>query len=292
VEGRSLEDRLAAEGPLDVDEAKRILTQVAQALRAAHKRGIVHRDLRPANVLQDEESGRVLLADFGLAALLDTAEHPAPRLTQAGQMLGDARFMSPEQVRGEKVTGQADVYQLGVLAYYLLANEGPFGTMAPARLMSAHLKDEPQELTSLRPTVDPELAERIARCLSKEPSKRPTTGDLVRWLGEQPSRPDDATFAPVEALDLLKRRIPHFVAAAVVVGGALLGAASQLTQHNILPELAYPLALILVVHAVVVTAVLSWFHGARGEQKVEPFEIATLTAVVASWIAWTVWIVL
>ena len=290
VEGRSLEERLAAEGPFSVAEARRVLGCVAEALAAAHRQGIVHRDLRPSNVLIDDESGRVLLSDFGLAAVLDTGNESATKITKTGQVVGDALSMSPEQIRGEKVTGQADVYQVGVLAYYLLTGEGPFGSGAPARIMFSHLEEEPRELTEIRMVVDPPLSDLMKKCLDKKPNRRPTAADLVRRLREleTPALP-----VPVgeggAPLDLLKRRMPQFVVAAIAVAVALLSGVDQLKDNQILPPISYPLALIFSVHGVAATAIVSWFHGARGKQRVVALEVAALVAVAALWIAWSVW---
>jgi serine/threonine protein kinase len=295
VKGRSLEERLAAEGPLAVPEARRILAEVADGLAAAHRQGIVHRDVKPANILIEDETGRVLLTDFGLAALLDSGSEAAPRITKTGQIVGDLGFMSPEQIRGEKVTGQADVYQLGLLAHHLLVNEGPFGSGPATRIVAAQLEQEPPDLTKLRPAVDPELAELVKRCLNKQANRRPTAADLGRRLREMGG--SGTKLIDEEPMGFVKRRIPHFVIAAVVVGGTLLGAVSQLSQQGmfdwlpILDRVIYPLTLIFVVHGVTATAVISWFHGAHGKQRVEVGEIATLLALTASWIAWSVWTV-
>src|SRR5688500_12718957 len=103
VNGRTLADRLKAEGLMPEPEARSLLTQMASALAAAHKKGIVHRDVRPANVLVEEETGRFLLSDFGIAGLLE-GEGSEQRLTRTGQIIGEPRYASPEQLRGEKVT--------------------------------------------------------------------------------------------------------------------------------------------------------------------------------------------
>ncbi len=283
VEGRTLEERLAAEGRLSVDEARRVLVEVTGALEAAHKQGIVHRDVRPGNVLIEKDTGRVLLTDFGLAAVLDTGRESAARLTVTGEMIGQPRYMSPEQIRGEKVTGQADVYQVGVLAYHLLTGEGPFGDGPPARLLAAHLQQDPPDLRNLNPMVDADLAALLRRCLAKEPKHRPTVADLKRKLGGEGSG-EAAAAGPLASLDLMKRRIPQLVAAAAVAGAGLLGAADQLTDRGIIPNVSYQLALALVVHGVLATAVISWFHGARGEQRVTILEIVALTVLGVSWI--------
>lgn len=284
VEGRSLEERLAAEGRLSVDEARHVLVEVVGALEAAHNHGIVHRDVRPANVLIEKETGRVLLTDFGLAAVLDTGKESAARLTVTGEMIGQPRFMSPEQIRGEKVTGQADVYQVGVLAYHLLTGQGPFGDGPPARLLAAHLQQDPPELRNLNPMVDPDLAGLARRCLAKEPKHRPTVADLKRKLGGEAGAEAAGATGALASLDLMKRRIPQLVAAAAVGGAGLLGAVDQLSDRGIIPNKSYQYALTLVVHGVLATAVISWFHGERGKQRVTVLEIVALTVLGVSWI--------
>lgn len=284
VEGRSLEERLAAQGRLPVEEARRVLVEVVGALEAAHKSGIVHRDVRPANVLIEKDTGRVLLTDFGLAAVLDTGRESATRLTMTGEMIGQPRFMSPEQIRGEKVTGQADVYQVGVLAYHLLTGDGPFGDGPPARLLAAHLQQDPPDLLNINPMVDPDLADVVRRCLAKEPKRRPMVSDLTRLLGGKGAGEVPPASGPLASLEVMKRRIPQLVAAAVAAGAVILGGADQLTDRGIIPNVSYPLALTFVIHGVLATAVISWFHGARGEQRVTVLEIVALSVLAASWI--------
>ncbi|MSR35321.1 MAG: hypothetical protein EXR95_01585 [Gemmatimonadetes bacterium] len=133
---------------MSIDETRHVLLDLAEALHAVHEHGIVHRDVRPANVLQEEGTGRVVLTDFGLAALLESGEVEVQRLTATGQLLGDMHFISPEQLRGERVTAQADVYQLGVLAHYLVTGDGPFGELSTERLILAHLEAEPRDLVA------------------------------------------------------------------------------------------------------------------------------------------------
>jgi eukaryotic-like serine/threonine-protein kinase len=121
VEGRSLPDLLQARGSLPVEEARRIIVSIAHGLAAAHRKGIVHRDVRPDNVIIEEDTDRVVLLDFGIAAILDTEATAATRLPRPGQLVGSIRYMSPEQLAGERPGEQSDIYALGVLAYDLLS---------------------------------------------------------------------------------------------------------------------------------------------------------------------------
>ena len=128
VEGRSLRDRLEAMGAASAKEAREILADVASALAASHAKGVIHRDVRPGNIRLGREAGRAFLMDFGLAAVRDSATESEARLTQTGEILGDPRYASPEQLGGESVTAQSDVYSLGVLGYEILTLSNPFGS--------------------------------------------------------------------------------------------------------------------------------------------------------------------
>lgn len=182
VRGRTLSDRLKAEGRLNAAEVRRILADVASGLEAAHRRRIVHRDVKPSNVLYEEETGRVFLTDFGIAAILASGEEEPPRLTTRGHVIGDLRYRSPEQLRGEDLTELADIYGLGLLGFELLTGEGPFEAGSASELVTAHMQRPPRRPSSLRKDVDAELDRLLLRCLGKVPAHRPSAADLVRQL--------------------------------------------------------------------------------------------------------------
>ncbi len=186
VHGRDLALRVADEGPLSVTEACQILGQAASALAAAHERGIVHRDIKAANILYDDQAGHALVMDFGISSLMAPAdETTAPdrtKLTQARAVLGTPRSMSPEQSLGDQVTEATDVYSLGAVAYELLLGRGPFETDSPQRLVVAHVSETPQPLVALRADVDPELSAIVERCLAKDPAERPRAEEVARKL--------------------------------------------------------------------------------------------------------------
>ncbi|MGD2135898.1 MAG: serine/threonine-protein kinase, partial [Gemmatimonadales bacterium] len=164
VGGKSLAARLAEEGPFSTDETRRIVGEVASALAAAHQQGIIHRDIKPANVLYDDETGRVLVSDFGIAAVRPVGEQPQQtKLTMTGMAVGTPRYMSPEQLLAEEVTEKTDVYALGLLGYELLTGVGPFQATSPQELIAAHLRDTPKPLSDAREDVDPELESAITR---------------------------------------------------------------------------------------------------------------------------------
>lgn len=184
VEGRSVADRLVSEGPLDVAEAKAVIGQVASALAAAHAKGVIHRDVKAANILWDDAAGRALVSDFGIAALLERESEDNPMaLTQTGAVVGTPKYMSPEQLLAERVNEKTDVYSLGLFAYDLLAREGPFlASSSPNQMIVAHLRDAPRPLSSLRADIDPAFEALIASCLEKDPHARPAADDVARRL--------------------------------------------------------------------------------------------------------------
>ncbi len=169
VRGESLAARVLREGKPPFDFIARVLEQVADALAYAHACGVVHRDIKPDNVLIDRDSGRAMVTDFGIAR----AAEGGSRLTQTGIAVGTPAFMSPEQAMGDReVDGRSDVYSLGVVGYLMLAGKLPFeATSTPAMLMK-HVSDTPPPLRALRPEAPRVLVDILERCLAKRPQDR------------------------------------------------------------------------------------------------------------------------
>jgi serine/threonine protein kinase len=169
VEGGTLRDRIVRQGVCSLREAASILYQLAQALQEAHARGLVHRDVKPANVLLGPGE-RVLLADFGIACAL--ADESEPALTQMGMGIGTAEYMSPEQARGEPVDHRADVYALGIVFFQMLTGRVPFTSddHFSTALMQVH--EEPPAPRSLNPTIPPAVEALMLKALEKDPARR------------------------------------------------------------------------------------------------------------------------
>ncbi|HEV8411902.1 MAG TPA: bifunctional serine/threonine-protein kinase/formylglycine-generating enzyme family protein, partial [Gemmatimonadaceae bacterium] len=179
VDGGSIGDRLKRDGMLAVDDAVRVMREVASALEHAHRRGVTHRDIKPANVLIDAESGRSLVTDFGIARSPDTKG-----LTATGVMLGTPAYLSPEQVTGEAIDHRVDIYALGVMAYEMLAGRVPFEGATPTAAMMKRLAGPPEPVSALRREVPAELAAVINNCLAADAAERyQSAGDVVRALG-------------------------------------------------------------------------------------------------------------
>jgi serine/threonine-protein kinase len=182
VAGDNLAKRLHDRGVLAPDETRRILREVADALAYAHERGVVHRDIKPDNILLDLGSGRPMVTDFGIARAI--TEGGDSRLTATGMAIGTPAYMSPEQAAGEReIDGRSDLYSLGIVAYQMLVGEPPFvATSTPAMLVK-HLSERPTPLAQRRADVPEDLALAVMRCLEKDPASRhPSATALVAAL--------------------------------------------------------------------------------------------------------------
>jgi serine/threonine-protein kinase len=173
VDGETLGERIRTRGPLPPQEAARVLREIAWALAYAHAQGVVHRDVKPDNVLMERESGRVLVTDFGIAHMR------ASGLTGQGEILGTAEFMSPEQASGEPVDARSDLYALGAVGYYAVSGRLPFtGETVPA-VLAKQVTMAHEPLTRAAPETPRKLARAIERCLAKEPADRFASGEQL-----------------------------------------------------------------------------------------------------------------
>lgn len=170
VRGGSLESLIAEKGALELDEAVRLLREVASALDFAHAQGIVHRDIKPANILLSE-SGHAMVADFGIARAFTGDDGSSTSGSHTG-VVGSPAYMAPEQWRGDKPDGRADQYALGVLAFELLSGQRPFREVSMQELLRKHLNDSPPELESVRTGLPPHVSHAIRRAMAKEPADR------------------------------------------------------------------------------------------------------------------------
>lgn len=202
VEGEALSDRLAREGPLPPAEAARIAVELAEALQHAHERGVVHRDVKPGNVLIDAK-GRARLVDFGIARVL---EAESARVTTAGEITGTLRYLAPEQLAGGKPTAAADIYALGIVLFEMLAGRPAFDAPTPVALVEAQ-RHPPAEIDG----APPELAAIAFDAMRPDPAQRPVDAGtmaarLREWLdgrtSDEDARSGDAAPAWVSALQV------------------------------------------------------------------------------------------
>lgn len=295
VKGRTMEERLKAEGRLPTELARSVLANVTSALAAAHARGIVHRDVRPANVLWDSESESAHLTDFGIAALLETSGEAATRITKTGQMVGDPRYLSPEQLLDQDLTELADMYAVGILGYELFTGEGPYEAKTNTQLITAHLSQEPKDLRSMRPDIPEEVADLLKRCLNREPKHRPSAADAARILAGEvvttPPRMSSSVEDPVDIDEILKRNVPRIVGLAGAAGIGLIGLAGTLADLDVLPRTFFLLTLPLAACGVMAATVVAWFHGEKGKQDSNVLEWLLLSLIGVAWVMASAWIV-
>jgi serine/threonine protein kinase len=168
IPGGSLADRVEKSGALSLEETVRLLAGAAAGIDALHSAGLVHRDIKGANILLDGDTPYV--SDFGLAK-----DSQASNLTRPGQALGSLDYMSPEQIRGEDVSPATDIYALGCVMYEVLTGTPPFGGRPSMRVLFAHLQEAPPDLSAQRNDITPPTARAISRALEKEPEDRPST---------------------------------------------------------------------------------------------------------------------
>src|SRR5213596_417504 len=186
VQGRPLDSVIRDVGPLPIPMVQAIVAQVGDALGYAHRHGVIHRDVKSANIMLDEE-GWAVVTDFGIAKVVQ-----AQGLTMTGVTVGTPTYMSPEQCDNREVTGASDQYSLGIVAYEMLTGTLPFQDDSIMSVMYAHFNQPPRPVTELRPDCPPNLADAVMRMLEKEPARRwPNMDDVVAVCGRPSLRHDD-----------------------------------------------------------------------------------------------------
>jgi len=251
-EGRSLRAHLRDHGPLPIGEVVGLLGDVAKALGFAHERGVIHRDIKPDNILVCGGAG--VVTDFGIAkAVSEAKDQPPPQatgesLTQIGMSVGTPTYMAPEQAAADPdVDHRADIYSFGITAYEMLTGRPPFCDSSPRKLLAAHLTETPEPVVAKRPDTPPALAALVMACLAKEPAERPQSAkELARMLevvqaGEQRAAKVQA------ARGGLARQLALGLAALVAV--SILARASIIAMG--LPEWVLPAMLVVAVLVIV-----------------------------------------
>jgi beta-lactam-binding protein with PASTA domain/predicted Ser/Thr protein kinase len=170
LDGRSLKELVVARGPLPIPDAIAATRQVLAALRFAHRKGVVHRDIKPHNVMADAD-GRLKVTDFGIARA------GVSQMTEAGSIIGTAQYLSPEQARGAPVDQRSDLYSMGVVLYEMLTGQVPFTGESPVEIAMKHLSDTPRPPSLLRPDIPPDLDMVVLRALAKNPEDRFQTAE-------------------------------------------------------------------------------------------------------------------
>jgi serine/threonine-protein kinase len=241
VEGETLKERIRRVGRLTIPEAVAFTIEVARALEAAHARGVVHRDIKPQNILLDPESG-AKVADFGIAR----SGHEET-ITAEGRVLGTTDYISPEQALGHEVTGQSDLYSLGIVLYESLTGSVPFRAERPITVATMHVRDEIPDVQQRRPEVSAALAAVVERATAKPLARRYATAtemiaDLEEALAIETARTGsargEATIVlrslPPSASERLPMRVRHpiWIAALIAVAVAVVAALAALALSN------------------------------------------------------------
>ncbi|MEZ4416152.1 MAG: protein kinase [Gemmatimonadota bacterium] len=270
LRGVNLAERVRALGPPAPADVRRMMRDLASALAAAHRINIVHRDVRPENIMVEDETGRPWLTDFGIAALIESTD-PRDRLTRTGEQLGQPGYISPEQIHGAEVSGRTDVYSLGVLGISLLSGQPPRlpGALPQTMIASAHSRDA-------------ELTELLTPCLAENARHRPDAATLVRKIDALTTGQPAA--APNVFQGLRERRMPLIVGSVFGASVVGMGIVDQLVQNALLPRVVYPLGLVTALAGLLAALVVSWFHGKPGPQPVRAPEVMLLVAVGVGWI--------
>jgi serine/threonine protein kinase len=197
VNGESLGARLKRDGKLGTDDARRVLADIADGLDYAHRHGVIHRDIKPDNILIDDESGRALLADFGIARGTEKSE----ALTKVGDVVGTPQYMSPEQARGLEVDGRSDLYSLGAVGFAMLTGRPPFLGGSTHEIFLRRLSEDAPPLLSVAAGASPELAAIVDRCLARDPSARFADARALRLAIAPTALDSEQLPEPLDVLD-------------------------------------------------------------------------------------------
>src|SRR5690349_24580051 len=234
VEGRTLKDLVRERGPLPTDVAVNLTIQILQALGYAHRRGIVHRDVKPQNVILDRE-GHAKVADFGIARSGGTSE-----MTETGTILGTVQYASPEQAQGHPVSPRSDLYSAGVVLYELLTGRVPFEGESTVAVALKQVSEPPVPPSQLRPGISPALEAVVLRALEKDPARRFASADefvaALEAARRAPARPVQLEPAPGEPW--VEEEEPGsrwwlWLLALLVVAGVALGAYLLTAGHKV-----------------------------------------------------------
>jgi len=279
VRGESLGERLRREGRLPSNEAIRILRELADALDFAHRKGVVHRDVKPDNVLLEDGTDRPMLADFGIAK-----GHAAGQaLTQTGMIVGTPAYMSPEQASGERgIDGRSDLYSLGALAYEMLGGRAVFSGNSAQEMLVQHMTQAPVPLKAIAPDVPEGVAAVVMRCLEKDPGRRFPDGQALRTALETPDDSDDLIPEDIRGL---RGYVPQTVISVYLAGLAVLGAAAGAGLSSELGRAVLETVGYVLTAVVAAGAALAGFGRWRGKHPWS--EIRRLSLLAPRW--WPFW---
>ena len=284
VVGESLRDRLTREKQLPLDDAMRIVREVADALSYAHIHGVVHRDVKPENILLSGH--HAVVADFGVARAISISG--TTTLTTMGLAVGTPAYMSPEQASGEReLDGRSDIYALGCVLYELLAGRPPFVGPTLESLTHQHIMATPPPIASIRPSVTPALAKAIERALAKTAADRyQTAAQFAEALAHavatmssasavalgEPAPAEHAAVPRTLLRDLWARRVPQFLAAYAALSAVVVALLGFLVNRFVLSPHLPDFGIVALASLTPTIALVSYFHGRPGARGWRPVE--------------------
>ncbi len=231
VEGESVADLVKRSGPMSVRDTVRMLQDVSYALAYAHSRGVVHRDIKPDNIMIERATGRALVMDFGISRSI-TATVATPSLTRVGEVVGTPEYMSPEQASGDTIDGRSDLYSLGLVAWFALAGRPAMTGDSISKVLVKQLTEAVPPIAQLRADVPALLADVIAQCTNKAPEARYATADeLVERLDSSALRSADVPL-PIRLFAEEASQAGMVLAGAVIIGFLLLLVLEQAYDTN------------------------------------------------------------
>jgi serine/threonine-protein kinase len=228
LDGRTLKELIVGRGAAPVNVAIEYARQILSALRFAHRHGIVHRDIKPHNVLVDGE-GRVKVTDFGIARA------GTSQMTEAGSIVGTAQYLSPEQARGGEVDPRSDLYSLGIVLYELLTGKTPFDGETPVEIAMKHLSNTPKPPSKLRPEIPPELDMVVLRALAKNPDDRYQNADEMEADLERVARGRPVAATTVDSATQVMRTAPAAAALAGATAATMIAPPAATAATTVAP---------------------------------------------------------
>ena len=268
IEGETLRQRLDRKSKLPLHQVARIVTGVAGGLTRAHELGLVHRDVKPSDILIEQSSGRILVTDFGLAKIVSRSE-PLATLTRTGEVMGTPEYLSPEQAESGSVDARSDQYSLAVMAFEMIAGRLPFRGPNPQDYLRQHVDETPPSLLQLEPDLPPEVAKVIDRGLGKEPGARYSSADAFAeaFRGAALTAPgEDSGAVRGEARSYQRLFIQAVVIYAGVAWGSLEALTWILETFQASTDLRRP-ALWIVLGLFPVAMALVWLYARSAHSK-------------------------
>ena len=292
IQGESLRSKLAREGELPVAEAARILREIVDALSYAHRNGVVHRDIKPDNVLLSD--GHAVVTDFGVAKAV-SASSGSSSLTSLGVALGTPAYMAPEQAAADPhVDHRADIYAVGILGYEMLAGRTPFTAPTPQAMLAAHITQAPEPVAKLRPAVSPALNAVLMRCLEKRAADRwQSAAELLSQL-EAATTPSGG-LAPTAATaaissgteEAIRRYHPGRVALLFAAASAgVLGLVFVLVHRLGLPDWVFTGAVVLLLIGLPIMLVTGTIERRRALARASGRVVTTPEGRLHGWLTW------